>query len=513
MRRGVVVMVGLAAGMLLLSLVLQGMETQTGVFRYEQHLEQPSEAELGECTVCGGDAALCTHLPIINIETGGRTIPGRPYADAFGSTAGWYLSDTGEEDITVQFSTVEQEGVWHHSTDAPDKTGTALFRYRGNSSRWFSKGSFRLKIVDDKDTAVDRSMRLMGMESGKEWALYGPFLDKTMVRNYMCMNLAAEVMGTWVPQMRFCELMLDGEYQGLYLLMETIAVDDNRLDLYKYKQGDPVMSYLARIEPYTTPSKELDSFSYYTNRMEPERQLELVYPGVLNQTQQVKDYVQADYNEVERLLYSSEMRSGSGAWKNELDMDSLVNYYILMEFCGINDTFSASTYFYRDVRGKLSIGPVWDFNNAFDNNFMRPASAREFLLSQRGWFAMLMQDEDFVERVISRYRELRETTLSTERLKNYVAEVQGWLGSAIDRNFTVWGYSFDPTQLTVRERHRPEALIYTEEELREVNPSSFEEATEWLVDFIEDHSEWLDENIESLRQYCHASRFANEMLG
>ena len=146
-----------------------------------------------------------------------------------------------------------------------------------------------------------------------------------------------------MPDTRFCEVVLDGEYQGVYLLMETIDVDENRLDLREYEPGDPVLSYLVRIEPYTTPAKVLDNFSLYSYRMEPGRHLELLYPGTASQTRQVQEYVQADYNGVERMLYSTWMLDGTSNWKQELDMDSFVNYYILMEFFGINDTFAAST--------------------------------------------------------------------------------------------------------------------------------------------------------------------------
>ena len=503
-------MAGAAVCVLLLSMFFQGLEGRTGVLRYQQHRDQPSEEALGPCSVCGGKSELCTHLPIIRIETGGQTIPGRPYEGPDGVTAGYYTGDFGEEEILVQFSTVDGEGVWHHGDDASTDEGTALFRYRGNSSRWFAKGSFRLKTVEEDDPLTARRLGLLGMDSGEEWALHGPFLDKTLMRNYMCMNLSAEVMGTWVPETRFCELVLDGEYQGVYLLMETIDVDENRLDLREYTPGDPVLSYLVRIEPYTNPAKILDNFTLYSYRMEPGRHLELLYPGTANQTQQVKRYVQADFSEAERLLYSVEMLDGSDAWRQELDMDSFVNYYILMEFFGINDAFGASTYFYRDVRGKLSIGPVWDYNNAFDN-FLRPIDSREFLLSQRGWFAELMQDEDFVERVISRYRQLRRGILSEERLLSYEKEIEEWLGGAVDRNFEVWGYTFDPEQLSTRERQRPDPI--TGETLREVNPSSYEEAVEWMMDYIVDRGEWMDEHIDSLRQYCHPSRFANQMLG
>ncbi len=510
MRRGIIAMTGMAVCVLLLSVFFQDLGGQAGVLRYQQHREQPSEEALGPCGACGGAGTLCTHLPIIHIETGGQTIPGRPYEGPDRVTAGYYTGDFGEEEILVRFSTISEEGVWHHGDDAPTEEGTALFRYRGNSSRWFTKGNFRLRTVEEDDPLTARRLGLLGMKAGKEWALHGPFLDKTLMRNYMCMNLSAEVMGTWVPDTRFCEVILDGEYQGVYLLMETIGVEENRLDLREYEPGDPVLSYLVRIEPYTNPGKVLDNFSHYSYRMEPGRHLELLYPGVANQTRQVREYVQADYNEAERMLYSVEMLDGSGSWQQELDMESFVNYYILMEFFGINDTFGASTYFYRDARGKLSIGPVWDYNNAFDN-FLRPISSQEFLLSQRGWYAKLTQDREFVEQVISRYRQLRRGVLSEERLVAYEKEIEAWLGSAVDRNFSVWGWTFDPEQLSSRERQRPDPA--TGETLQEANPSSYKEAVAWMMDYIIGRGRWMDEHIESLRQYCHPSRFANQMLG
>ena len=81
----------------------------------------------------------------------------------------------------------------------------------------------------------------------------------------------------------------------------------------------------------------------------------------------------------------------------------------------------------------------------------------------------------------------------------------------MDRNFEVWGYTFDPEQLSTRERQRPDPI--TGKTLREANPSSYEEAVEWMMEYIVDRGEWMDEHIDSLRQYCHPSRFANQMLG
>ena len=86
MRRGIVIMAGTAVCALLLSVFFQDLGDRTGVLRYQQHREQPSEEALGPCSVCKGEARLCTHLPIIRIETRGQTIPGRPYEGPDGDT-------------------------------------------------------------------------------------------------------------------------------------------------------------------------------------------------------------------------------------------------------------------------------------------------------------------------------------------------------------------------------------------------------------------------------------------
>lgn len=68
-----------------------------------------------------------------------------------------------------------------------------------------------------------------------------------------------------------------------------------------------------------------------------------------------------------------------------------------------------------------------------------------------------MKDEDFVERVLDRYKELRQTYLSDEYLTNYIEETLAYLGPAIARNDEVWGFSYDTTDLTTMQRRRPAA--------------------------------------------------------
>ena len=346
------------------------------------------------------------------------------------------------------------------------------------------------------------------MKKSGDWILHGPFLDKTLIRNYMLMNLSAEIMG-YAPEVRFCELILDGEYLGVYVMMESIEVSESRVNLTEYEDGDPVMSYMIHIEPRAELSRSLETFSFYTKKLEPGRQMEISYPGRSYQTEEVKEYIKNDFSEIEKAIYSDEAGSDPDFYLPYLDEDSFIDYYIIQEFVGNIDMFQASTYFYKDVRGKLHIGPVWDYNNVLDN-YITVTPAEGFFLSQSGFYSQLMKSTRFVDKLISRYRQLRKGILSEESLREYIWDTEHWLGTAIERNYTVWGYTWDWDQIPMYERRRPD--VGSEDTFADLNPSSYQEATENMISYIVRRGDWMDEHIDSLRQYCQTSRNAGTVL-
>lgn len=515
MRKSLKVYLAGMAGIALAAAVFNFAQNNQAVVRYHQHLEEPVPAEA--CAETHDDGEFCTHLPIISIETDGQTIPGKAIMDENEEAIAYETTESGETEITVTVTTYEKTGVYHHVTDEADQTSQASFRVRGNSSRAFPKSNYRIKLTDDSGEN-DRSLPLLGMTSGSEWALHGPFMDKTLLRNYMWMNLSAEVMG-YAPNVRFCEVIIDGEYQGVYVLMETIAQGEGRVELTEYEDGDRAFSYIVRINKNTklpgdnAVDRFLNTFAYYTMRLEPLRQMELLYPGSSHQTDEVKSYVASDLSEIKRYLYSQDMVKDPDSIWDYLDMQSFADYYILQEFLAVNDMFSASTYMYKDVRGKLHIGPAWDYNNAL-NNFFVDLTDAGFLLNQKGWYDQLMKSESFVNYVISRYRHLREGVLSQESIESYTYEVCAWLGPAIDRNFEVWGFSFDSSQLKSYEGLRQNAAGSSNagKSDEELNARSYEEAIEMMLEYADDCGDWMDNNIDSLLQYCHASKNANDVF-
>jgi len=514
MRRSVVYYLG---GFFVVTFILLGfiyLSLYEEINRHHQHQVRPSEADLGYCVRCNHGDTLCTHLPVMIIDTmGASTIPGRPVAFYTGDYRFYYqrhfvTAPYDEEEIQVLVSVIDNYNDWNHESDMPAHESLAMMRIRGNSSRYFDKASYRIRLVDGDE---DNYLPLLGMDPHFEWALHGPFLDKTLMRNYVWMNIAAEVMGpeAFVPEVRFFELIIDGEFMGLYILMETIRVNPSRVYLTRYRRGMPATSYLVRFNTFShTPERRVDTFATYSMRLEGGNSLELLYPRLLRQTDTTRDYVARSVSRLEQLMYSMEIVHNPGFYERYIDINSFVNFYIINEFIANNDLWAGSTYFHKDIHSRLTAGPVWDFNNVTDNFFLT-MPVDEFLLADRGWFDRLMMCPHFTDRVIRRWHNLRGGILAEERLIAYKQDVEDWLGSAIGRNFDVWGYSFDPSAVSPMARRRPTYAQAAEGlTIFDLNPSSFDEAVDQALEFMITRGRWLDSYIETLRQFSHTSRHA-----
>ena len=184
------------------------------------------------------------------------------------------------------------------------------------------------------------------------------------------------------------------------------------------------------------------------------------------------------------------MLTGVPAETNYIDVDNFVDYFIINEFTRNVDSGRYSTYLYKELGEKYKLC-VWDFNNAMDNFPDDEITTENFALSDRVWYDMLFRDEEFAERVIERYWELRRTVLSDEYLNRYIDETLEWLGPAIDRNTERWRESIEEWEpLTPEERN-----VYSQEE-------AVDQVRHWL----HERGEWLDENIQALQARAHPSR-------
>lgn len=456
--------------------------------RYHQHIEAEEKAACSHT-----DGKFCTHLPIIKIDTNGKTIPGEPILDASsGHTLQYTMSETGEETILSKLSVIDNVGENNHTEDASSVSSDIRIRIRGNSSRHFEKKGYIIKMITSG--GLNNPQSLIGMDAHHEWALHGPYLDKTLIRNYICYNLAGDIMG-YAPNVRFCELILNGEYRGLYLLTETITAGKMgaRLELSVNKKDNSFSGYLLRLDRGSnTELKNINNFTSYTYKTD--SKVNIVYPGNANLTPFLASGICEDFSDFEKALYSYDYDSEDFGYENYIDVNSFIDYFLINEFTSNYDAGSKSTYMYKGIDGKLHMC-VWDFNNAFDNYQENETSYRIFYLQDVLWYDMLFKDEEFVEKVISRYYELEKQYLNEEYINSYIDSVIEYLGPAIDRNFEKWGHTFLPEWDRLFDFHR--------------NLHSYDEAVSQLKGYIKNRCEWMNENIDSLRQYSAESKVKN----
>ena len=472
--------------MLVATVLFQDIDTDKN--RYHQHLEALPKTE---CTDHADDV-FCTHLPLLSITTDGA-MPGPYLLDENGmilkNESG--RSIPNDEMISASVQYFDNETQNNHLVDAPTVDEQALTRIRGRSSRAFDKNGCYIKFKEE-NLIDNKNVALSDMTADSDWVLHGPYLDKSLIRNYLCYNLSGEIM-EYSPNVRFCEMFLNGEYMGVYVLTEKIGYnDDGRINITETDEKMRETSYILKLDVGTTdPLYDLNTFISYTGKAGWEtrstNRLEIIYPSsTLTQIQ--KDKIEIEISNFEKALVSFDSNHEKYGYPAFIDVSSFVEYFVINEFTMNSDAARLSTYYYKDIRGKVHMA-VWDFNSAFNNYIPEQADPQYFMMIDKFWFEYLLKDKAFVDEIIHTYEDLRKNSLSDDYLLNYIDETVVYLGDAIERNNEKWGYSYDYDMLEPVQR----------------NPETFDEAVTDLKDMIVARGKYMDENIDNLYSLCHDS--------
>ena len=282
-------------------------------------------------------------LPVLHIETEGRKeITSKE--DYLNGT--YYLDPMGVEDI---------EAIGSKETPFPLE-----IKGRGNYTwRDFDKKPYRLKLADKQP--------LMGLAKNKHFALLAHADDsKGFMRNTIGFYFSEQIGMAWTPKARPVELVLNGDYKGLYFLTEHIRVDENRVNIVEQKDNetDPEKitgGWLVEIDnyneaPYNIEIREGNRHTMWFTYKSPE---------LLSSAQE--QFLRAEMERIDRLVYGD--KNSDELWQY-LDMDALAKFYIVQEITDNYESFHGSCYLYRDMGEgqKWMFGPVWDFGSAFNRD-------------------------------------------------------------------------------------------------------------------------------------------------
>jgi subtilisin-like proprotein convertase family protein len=376
-----------------------------------------------------------SNLPLVLINTGGQTIVNEP------------------KKMMNMSIIYNGPGIRNNVTDAPNNyNGKVAIEYRGSSSLQFQKKSMSLETVDNLGNDLDVSLLNMPVEH--DWILYASYIDKTLIRNALTFDLASR-MGNYAPRGQFVEVLIDGEYQGVYILEEKIKRGEGRVDVSKLSKldntGDAVTGgYILRIDKrdgteggfrsHVAPlsgSTDTVFFQYY-------------YPKDTTITWQQQDYIKNYIWNFEQNLQSPLYNDPIDGYVKYIEPRTFVDFFIISELSKNVDAYKVSTYMYKDKiskGGKLNLGPVWDYDLAWSNaNFANATSPAGWEYQQTAavyeipfWWQRLMQDPNFVNKIKCRWEELKTRSIITPAtLFAKVDSLTSYLSESQARNFTMW---------------------------------------------------------------------------
>ena len=319
-------------------------------------------------------------------------------------------------------------------------------KIKGHSSYGYDKKQYKIKALNEDGT--DNDLSILGMGEGSEWVLNGSLADKSMMRNYLAYRIASEIDGNnMAPDSRYCEVLMreNGKlfYQGVFLIMETVSRGEDRVKIKKYNPGSSISGYILRRDRKTEFDIMLDTYGRQSGRAlgkddnENDNWIGIKYPSQSKITDQTIEYITKDFSKIEQILYSSD-ESVFKTYDRYINTDSFVDYFLINEFFGNYDAGEHSTYMYKNAGDVLYIGPVWDFDQAINNNETEETDPYNLAFEMQPLFKELTNDKRFVRKLKSRYAYLRSEQLAEEHIFGVIDEVSAYLKDAQVREWYRW---------------------------------------------------------------------------
>jgi len=312
---------------------------------------------------------------------------------------------------------------------------------RGRTSSGFPKKSYNVEVRDD--AGADLDVPLLGLPPESDWVLHGPYTDKTFLRNLLTYSLGAQ-MGRWQPRTRLTEVFVDGQYQGVYIVIEKIKRGPDRVDIAapapSAADGDLSGGYIFKREGVGEGTGWTSDAGIVWDYH---------YPRAAEVTTGQANYLEDWVDDFESVILGPDFAQYP-AW---IDLDSWVDFAILQELTRNIDGYKKSSYYWKEsdaAGGLLHAGPLWDFNISFGNvDYCDGWETAGFVYETNWcfsypdnytpwWESLLMEDPTFVAALRCRWDDLRLDVLSSANIEAVLAEQTALLVLAEPRDHALW---------------------------------------------------------------------------
>lgn len=389
----------------------------------------------------------------------------------------------------------------HFSLSIDGKTAVESLigvEYRGSTSyRMSDKKSYGFELRNAQ--GASRSKSLLGMPAESDWILMGHVFratgpndfyafDPTLMHHYIGYELARGI-GMYASRCRWVELKVDGQYQGVYILMEKLKDDPWRIDVSTPgTKGEALTGgYILKIDKTASYAPQGQDLSYYDGNWGDdanytsgisfrsnydiegaliEEELEPFRPPYHDQqyretyflyehpkhgemTYEQRAYIQEYVGDFEQALAEETFATEDRAYLDYIDLESFVDGFIMNELAGNIDAYRISTFLSKPRGDKLHFGPIWDLNIGYGRQGRVPATDwianyNDYVATDAWmvpfWWQKLLQDPFFKAAVKERWTAHRSGGLSNEVVLGLVEDTKNRLVStgAISRNYDKW---------------------------------------------------------------------------
>ena len=304
-----------------------------------------------------------TGLPIVYLETDGS------------------VQIDSKDDYVLGDTNIDGGRNYENFPSAPMK-----IRGRGNSTWEFPKKPFQMKL-DDK-------AEFLGMPNDKKWLFLAEYADKTMLRNTIAFEMGYISHLDWTPEAEFAEVYINGDYNGTYNITQKVEESDNRVAI-----GDT--GYLLELDQL----ERLDSDDVYFESAVTERFIINIKEPNLDAGSDEFTYIENLITNFENNLFSQNFADEATGYRQYIDMDSFIDWFLISEITKNVDSMFFSSIFLNVMPGeKIKMGPLWDFDLSFGNvDYADSRYPEGWWVKYNPWYERLFEDPAFVEAVRNRF--------------------------------------------------------------------------------------------------------------
>ncbi len=426
----------------------------------------------------GADApipfVMASDIPLVVLNTHGQSIP-----DGSKIFANMKIIDNGT-------------GSLNHSGDPGNiYDGNIDITIRGATSAFYPQKPYGLTTYKS-DSTTDSNVVILNMPSEHDWILLSGYNDKSFIRNTLMFKLFND-MGHYATRSRHCELILNGEYEGVYIFMEKIKRDSNRVNISKLRSIDtagleltggyifehnyPDSGWTSAYAPDSCTSRFYD---YQYN-----------YPSGASIQPQQRGYIEQFVDTLENRLFSPLFADPVLGYRPKINSTSFADYLICNEMSWNIDGFKKSMFFYKNKDNHdstLHAGPIWDFDWSMKRTPWTPADYSGWTYNAPPcsgdvlylpWWNIMMGDTVFQNEVRCRWDFFREHSFRSDSINHYIDSMAFLLNNAQQRHFARW------------------AVLGINTGTPEVPPfsASYAEETDTLKSIIQQRMNWMDLNL------------------